>query len=138
MLLTLGKRISGLAVALLLLAGAMLISSCGTSSPITITFSTPSPLPDATVGVNYSTTIRADGVTGPPTGYYTWTLTSGSVPPGLQFLPQKGGSIDTNTISYVLISGTPTHAGTYTFTVEAQDSLTPPTKQSQQYTLTVQ
>jgi hypothetical protein len=132
------KRLTGVTVMLLLLAGTMLLSSCATDAPITINFTTPSPLPDASIGQKYSTDIRAFGVTGPPTGYYTWTLASGTLPPGLQLLPQVGGSINTNTISYLLIAGTPTHTGTYTFTVEATDSLKPPTKQTQQYAITVQ
>ena len=138
MLNTLAKRLTGVMVALLLLTGTIMLSGCGTGSPIEIKFITASPLPDANLGVKYSADIRATGVTGPPTGYYTWSMTGGSLPPGLQLQPQVGGSINTNTISYLIIAGTPTHTGTYTFTIEAVDSLVPPTKQSQQYSITVQ
>lgn len=62
-----------------------------------------------TVGQSYpSTTLSATG--GKPS--YTWSLVSGSLPPGLSL---SGGGI----------SGTPTVAGTYAFTVRATDSGSP-------------
>ena len=63
------------------------------------------PLPQGTVGVAYSQTITASGGTAP----YTFSITAGSLPTGLLF---------TNG----LISGTPTAAGTFTFTVTATDA----------------
>ena len=41
---------------------------------------------------------------------YTWTMVSGELPPGLE-LPRRENTI----------SGTPTTAGTYTFTVQVTD-----------------
>ena len=65
------------------------------------------PLPQGTVGIAYSQTITASGGTGP----YTFSITAGSLPTGLS--PITGGG---------LISGTPTAAGTFTFTVTATDA----------------
>lgn len=137
------KRIAGSTVALLLLVGAFLLSSCGTSAPIRVTFLTNSALPAATAGVKYSTTIEADGVTGPPTGVYQYSILSGNFP-GVGATPSNGtltfateNIIGTNSTSVALISGTPTRSGTYTFTVQATDSLKPPTVGSAQYILTV-
>ena len=63
-------------------------------------------LPDGTVGTAYSETVTASGGTPP----YTWSLTSGSLPPGL-----------TGTMAGA-ISGKPTTAGAYPFTAEVTDS----------------
>lgn len=62
----------------------------------------------ATVGVAYSETISAQGGTSP----YTFTLTSGTLPAGLSLNNTTG-----------VISGTPTTAGTSTFSITATDSL---------------
>lgn len=72
-----------------------------------LTITTSSPLPGATVGVYYSTSLAASGGTAP----YSWTLQSGSLPNGLQL--SSGGAI----------TGTPTTQGTYTFTVRVTDSV---------------
>ena len=64
------------------------------------------PPPYATRGVGFSGQAIAGGGTAP----YTFSVAPGTLPPGLQ--------ID----STGLISGTPTHAGTYTFTITAVDS----------------
>jgi uncharacterized repeat protein (TIGR01451 family) len=75
--------------------------------PLVIT--TTSPLPQATIGTPYSVTLAATGGTGGP---YTWTLASGTLPAGLTLSP--GG----------VISGTPTAAGTTTFSVSVGDPTT--------------
>ena len=69
------------------------------------TFST-SGLPAASVGVPYSGALVVSGGTGP----YTWSLASGSLPPGLAVSGQG------------LISGTPTQAGTFGFTMRVNDT----------------
>ena len=61
----------------------------------------------ATVGTLYSATLAATGGTGP----YTYSITQGSLPPGLTLNPSTG-----------LISGTPTSAGVFTFTSTVTDS----------------
>ena len=71
------------------------------------TIQTASPLPAAMVGVSYSVTLAATGGTTP----YRWSLTSGSLPPGLSLASTTG-----------VISGTPTAAGSYNFTVQVTDN----------------
>ena len=67
---------------------------------------TTSPLPQGTVGVAYSQTLSANGGASP----YTWSVASGSLPGGLTLA--GGGTI----------SGTPTTAGSFSFTVQVKDS----------------
>lgn len=68
-------------------------------------------LPNGAVNVSYNAVLAASGGVPP----YSWSLSSGSLPPGLD-LKASG-----------VISGTPTSAatGTSTFTVRASDSQTP-------------
>lgn len=89
------------------------------SATATITLS-PTALPNGTVGVAYNQTISASGGSG--TGF-TFAITAGTLPSGLT-LSSSG-----------LLSGTPTAAGPFTFTVMATDSAR--NKGSQQYTLTI-
>jgi len=87
------------------------------SQPLSITINQPPPLsvatgslPAGTVGTLYSQTLQASsGV--PP---YTWSITAGSLPIGLNPLASNG-----------VISGTPIATGTYNFTVEVVDSSMP-------------
>ncbi len=67
---------------------------------------TSSPLPGVEVGVSYSQQFQVAGGTFP----YTWTSTSGTIPPGLT-LYSNGA-----------FAGTPTTSGTYTFVVRVSDS----------------
>ncbi len=68
-----------------------------------------SPLRGGTVGIAYpSLALQAGGGTAP----YSWQVREGTLPPGLAL---SGGAI----------SGTPTAAGTYYFTLAATDSSTP-------------
>ena len=69
------------------------------TSPFAIVSST---LPGGTVGVSYSQSLQASG----GTGSYAWSLVAGQLPPGLGLAP--GG----------VISGTPTAAGSFNFTVQ--------------------
>ena len=85
----------------------------------TITLS-PSSLPDSIVGSSYSQTISASG----GTGSYTYTVNVGTLPTGLS-LSSDG-----------VISGTPTAAGSSSFTVLATDTSTGCTGQ-RSYTLNV-
>lgn len=64
-----------------------------------------SSLAGGTVGSGYSQTLAASG----GNGAYTWSVTSGSLPAGLSLASSTG-----------VISGTPTAAGTSTFTVRVE------------------
>src|SRR3989442_4808523 len=63
-------------------------------------------LPSGTVGVAYSATLSGAGGTPP----YTWSLTTGSLHPSIA--RRTSGTV----------SGAPTAAGSYTFTIQASDS----------------
>jgi hypothetical protein len=71
-----------------------------------LVITSPNP-PDSDVGATYSQTLSAVGGQTP----YTWSISSGSLPPGIT-LSSSGGTL----------SGSPTTAGTYTFTVTATDA----------------
>ena len=88
-------------------------------SPLSITTTT---LPPGTVGVGYSQTLSATGRIAP----YTWSVTTGSLPAGLSLASTTG-----------VISGTPTSAGTSTFTVQVADAESTPVTATASFTLTV-
>src|SRR5262249_100898 len=74
-----------------------------------LTITTTSPLVPGTVGTAYSQTLSAAG--GTPN--YTWSVVSGNLPNGI-------------TLSTVgALTGTPSAAGSFTFTARATDSSTP-------------
>jgi len=72
-----------------------------------LTISTASPLPGGTAGATYSRTIQAVGGSPP----YSWSLTSGSLPPGLTLNSGSG-----------LLSGLPNASTSANFTLQARDS----------------
>jgi hypothetical protein len=74
---------------------------------------TPATMPNGTRGQPYSVFLTANNGTTP----FTWTVTSGTLPPGLNFTPSTGVNFQ--------LSGTPTTAGTFSFTVTAGDGSTP-------------
>ena len=74
----------------------------------------PSPLPDGQVGEPYTTTLIA----APLVGSCTWTVTSGSLPPGLTLDASSG-----------TISGTPNTTGTFSFFVTVTDTVGPSPQQ---------
>jgi hypothetical protein len=77
-------------------------------------------LPAGSEGITYLAEIDASGGTSP----YTWSLATGSLPPGLTMQPSTG-----------VISGNPTSQGIFTFTVAVRDSS--PTQQTQTQSLTI-
>jgi hypothetical protein len=83
---------------------AFAILSFTSTSGLTITTAT---LPPGTITATYSTTLAATGINTP----FTWSLSSGSLPAGLSL--SSGG----------VISGTPTTAGSSTFTVKVTDNI---------------
>ena len=70
----------------------------------TFTATTP---PAGQIGVAYSTVLEVTGGTAP----LTWALAAGSLPPGLSLNSSNG-----------TLSGIPTTAGTYAFTVRVTDA----------------
>jgi large repetitive protein len=70
----------------------------------------PATLPTPVLGVPYNQTITASGGTPP----YTFTVSSGALPPGLNLNPTSATT--------AVISGTPTTAGTFNFTITATDA----------------
>lgn len=64
--------------------------------------------PPGQVGVHYSSALIATGGTPP----YTFAISSGTIPPGLELNGSTG-----------VIAGTPSMAGTFSFTVQVTDSL---------------
>lgn len=77
------------------------------AAPPAPSITTTSPLPGTTAGTAYSTTIAGGGGTPP----YTWSVTSGALPGGLTLDPATGA-----------LTGTPTAAGTFNFTVTLTDN----------------
>lgn len=85
----------------------------------------PTSLSAATVAAGYNQTVSASGGTAP----YSFSVKSGALPAGLSLNASNG-----------TISGTPTAAGPFNFTIEATDSSTgtgAPYKNSRAYTLNV-
>jgi hypothetical protein len=82
------------------------VNTCGVSVCPIITVN-PATLPDGAVGAAYSQTVSASGGTSP----YVFSLSSGTLPSGLSLNGSTGA-----------ITGTPTAAGTFTFTITATDA----------------
>ena len=79
-------------------------------------------LPDGVVDGAYNGQVNIFG----GFGSHTVSISSGSLPAGLNLDPNSG-----------LISGTPNSAGSFTFTVQVTDSLTPPAVATQVFTLRI-
>jgi hypothetical protein len=80
-------------------------------------------LPGGTVGSSYSAALSATGGIGP----YSWSVTFGSLPSGLSLNQQTG-----------VISGTPSVAGSSTFTVQVRDSQALADTDSRSFTVNIQ
>ncbi len=78
-------------------------------------------LPNGTTGQSYSAMLGATGGLGP----YAWSLVSGSLPAGLSLAPTGA------------MSGTPSSAGTTSFTVQVTDTQSPPDTASRLLQITV-
>lgn len=82
------------------------VNTCGVIVCPIITVN-PATLPDGIVGTPYNQIVSATGGTAP----YTFSVSSGSLPTGLALNGTTGA-----------ITGTPTTAGTFTFTITARDA----------------
>src|SRR3954454_6474900 len=82
------------------------VNTCGVLACPIITVN-PATLPNGNVGTAYSQTVSGSGGTAP----YTFTISSGALPTGLVLNSASGA-----------ITGTPTTAGTFTFTITATDA----------------
>jgi hypothetical protein len=80
-------------------------------------------VPDGSVNSQYNATVNATGGLPP----YNWSITSGSLPPGLSLT-------NNNTLT---ISGQPTTTGTYNFTLQVTDSESTPVSVSNSYTIII-
>jgi hypothetical protein len=79
-------------------------------------------LPGGALNIPYSDTLVASGGTLP----YTWSISSGTLPPGLSLNSGTG-----------VISGTPTVIGTFSFTAQVTDSSNPLQTITNAYSITV-
>jgi len=84
-------------------------SSSSSSKGSAVQFSVDS-LPSTAVGESYSAALTATGGTSP----YSFALASGTLPPGLALTTSSGA-----------VKGTPTSAGTFSFTIQVSDSSAP-------------
>ena len=118
------------------------------SGPTTLTI-TSGALPNGAVGVNYGGSHILQGhqytgfplsATGGVPGYaWSWVAAQGSsLPPGLQIADLYLGGGSTRCCLYVLvISGTPTAAGSYDVIVTLSDSASPTAQASADYTIAI-
>ena len=97
-----------------------------------LNITTPS-LPAGTPGVSYTATLNVAGTGGKG---MSWKVVSGSLPPGVSLAQDPAGG---SSGGQTTISGTPTTAGTYTFTVKVGDTdgFMPDRSASKQFTITI-
>jgi hypothetical protein len=98
------------------------LSIAAEAAPVDPLAITTTSLPNARRNRNYSQTLQATGGVAP----YTWSVVSGSLPPGL--------SLDAATGT---IAGRATQTGTWSFTVQARDVQSPAATDTQPLTLRV-
>jgi hypothetical protein len=84
-------------------------SISGSVTVVTLPSITTSSLADATAGTAYTATLQATGGIAP----YSWTITNGTLPPGLDISPDG------------IISGTPAGGGKFSFTAQVADAGNP-------------
>ena len=94
-----------------------------TVKPVAVSIASTSPLANASLNQPYSVTIQLNNGAGP----FQWSITSGTLPAGIDLDPSTG-----------TISGTPTQSGVSEFTLHVADLGSPPDSATQQFSLTVQ
>lgn len=107
-------------------------SSASAQLSLTIMGIVTTALPPGFINIAYSQNMTVAGGRPP----YTWTISSGQLPPGLSLVP--GTCVDSR-LATCTISGTPTVPSPppYTFTAQVTDGETPPAVATQQFTITV-
>ncbi|HEX7154120.1 MAG TPA: ice-binding family protein [Thermoanaerobaculia bacterium] len=83
------------------------VNTCGTAIVCPVITINPASLPNGSVGTPYNQVVSATGGTAP----YTFSVSSGALPSGLLLNPATGA-----------ITGSPTTAGTFNFTITAVDA----------------
>ncbi len=99
----------------------VVIAPANTTAPSTLTISSTT-VPQGVVGSAYTATLAATGGTTP----YTWSISKGQLPTGLSLAASTG-----------IISGTPTAAGSYTFSATVVDSSATAQSASISFTMSV-
>jgi hypothetical protein len=98
-------------------------SNSGSAPPVPVPVQiNTSSLPAGTANVGYAATLQASG----GEGTYTWSVISGSLPPGISLGASTGA-----------LSGTPTSAGTWAFTITARDQVNTANADSKALSITV-
>lgn len=108
------KGLQALLILSVLVVLGLVASNCGGDTVVPLTITTGS-LKNGTIGMAYSDQMNASGAIGTK----TWSVTRGEIPAGLNLGTNDG-----------IISGTPTAAGTFTFTAHVQDQQTPAPQQT--------
>jgi hypothetical protein len=106
------------------------------TQPFTLTLvplfagTTPNTLPGGTTGVAYSQNLTSIGGTAPDTYQLAPAITGNAFPPGLAINSPANSTVGQ-------LTGMPTQAGTFTFTIQATDSSTPPQTYLETVTITI-
>jgi Putative Ig domain len=87
-----------------------------------------SSLPPITTGVRTWISLNSAGGSGGTSGAFSWTISSGALPPGMNF---------TSTGNQATITGTATTLGTYNFTIHVVDGNTGALQQTLSYPMTM-
>jgi uncharacterized protein (TIGR03437 family) len=96
-----------------------------TTAPVPLTLGCAPPGGPPIIGITYTAICTATGGAAP----YSWSIANGSLPVGL--------SLSAPTNSSITIAGSPSVAGSYSYTVQVSDASTPARSASQSYTGTI-